>query len=151
PARITRRSPVQFPKGAWHTIGDVRVLHHTDQTSEAGCVVAERRGEGVVNDVEIASVRRNRRCRIKATVGRRATYDYRSRPSGTTIAGMAEQHLFMVETKATVRPGIDDLVGSANARRGAVGDIQGRRGGQVAPCAGDAILDAFGIDGVHVV
>src|SRR5437016_7888056 len=126
------------------------MLHHTDQTPGAGRVVAERRRESVVNDVEVVPVRRNRRCRVEAAIAR-STYHYRTRPSATAISGIAEQHLFMVETKATIYPGIHDLVGSAGASRRAVGDIKRRRGGQVAPCAGNAILGAFVKDVVVVV
>ncbi len=154
-ARITDRAAVECRESARHAGGDVdvRVLQHTDQTSGAGCVVAERRRESVVNDVEVTSIGRKSRCRVEATVVHRGTctYHYRTRPSATAIFGIAEQHLFTVETKATVHPGVDDLVGSAGASRRAVGDIERRRGRQVAPCAGDAILGAFVKDGVDVV
>src|SRR5439155_15760488 len=100
PAGVTDHAAVELREGARHAIGDVRMLHDTYQTSEASCVAAERRGEGVIDDVEVMSVRRNGRGRVEATVGR-ITYYYRTRPSATAISGIAEQHLFMVETKAT--------------------------------------------------
>src|SRR6266567_9315244 len=102
------------------------MLHHADQTPGAGRVVAERRRESVVNDVEVFAIRRNGRCRVEATVVHRGTctYHYRTRPSATAISGIAEQHLFMVETKTTIYPGIDNFVGRTDASRRAVGDIE---------------------------
>src|SRR5439155_518015 len=68
PARVTDYAAVQRRESTRHTAGDVRVPHHTDQASEAGRVIPERRGEGVVNDIEVTSVRRNSRRRVEAAV-----------------------------------------------------------------------------------
>ena len=72
-ARVTRRAAMQLAERAGRRRpADVGMQHDPDERARVARVRPVRRREGVVDDVDVRAVRRDRRCRVQAAVAARS-------------------------------------------------------------------------------
>ena len=117
------------------------MFHHTDQTSGAGGIIAERRREGVVDEVRVRALRRDRDRGVVAAIAGRLLRD-RSRPRVAAIGRVTREHVRAGDAVTAVHPCPHDLISGSRSGRRPIGDVDARSRRQVVASTRDAVFHA---------